>query len=373
MRITFVVGTLALGGVERLVTDWCRLLSGKHECSVICLLGKRGAFVPALEEMGVRVVDFSCSPHHPRFVFDLAKVLRGLNSEVFHSQCSWSLPQQVMAARLGGNTAFILTFHSIYGSPSIASRLRQWAGLNVVRRGIKRFVGVSEAVTTHASRRLRLRGGQITTIHNGIDTTLFSPSEQVRDATRNRLKFDDKVVIGLAVGGLSRQKDHVTLLRGIRRFVSGNPGRDIVLLVVGEGPEHSKLVSLTKALALEPYVRLIGARHDVPELMAAADVFLHTATREGFGLAVAEAHAAGLPVVAADVGGVGEIVRDGISGILFPAGDPAAMARSMEKVLNAPDQGKAMGLRGREWVTANFEIEKCTERYEQLYYEVMSA
>ena len=371
MRITFVAGTLALGGVERLVTNWCQSFSGKHECSVVCLLGKRGAFVPALEKMGVRVMDVPHSSRHPKFVLKLAKVFNSLKSEVVHSQCAWSLPQQVLAARLGGAKAFVVTVHSTYRAASIASRLRQRAAVNVIRRGVNRFVGVSEAVTVHTSRHLGLRDNEITTIHNGIDTRVFSPSKQVRDTMRRSLNIDDDVLVGLAVGGLSRQKDHVTLLHGLSRFVSEKPGRAILFLIVGEGPEYSRLVALRDALALKPCVHFSGARQDAPELMAASDIFLHTATREGFGLAVAEAHATGLPVVASNVGGVGEIVRDGVSGVLFPAGDSAAVAQSIEKVLSAPDQGKAMGLKGREWVTANFEISQCAERYEQLYYQVM--
>lgn len=371
MRFTFLVGTLERGGVERLVVDWVDRLRHRHECSLICLLGKKGPLVQQLESMGVRVLDFERHPRDPRFVIELSRLLRQLGPDLVHSQCAWSLPQQVLATKLAGIQGFVLTIHSTYEMAGLVARSRRLIGAGLSRRWIDAVVGVSRAVSEWSEEWLRLPSGSVLTILNGVDPNRFS-DQAVQRVTGEPLKRQSPATqILMAVGSLTEHKDHRTLIKALDGLI--RLGLDVECLIVGTGPLGQRLETMVAELGLADRVRFLGARGDVPALMKGADVFVHPSTREGFGLVVAEAHAAGLPVVATDVGGVSEIVRDGVSGYLVRPGDADGMTRALSSLLADRDLQIKMGSRGQEWVQDLFSIEHCIMRYEALYATVLNS
>jgi glycosyltransferase involved in cell wall biosynthesis len=119
---------------------------------------------------------------------------------------------------------------------------------------------------------------------------------------------------------------------------------DVVFAIAGEGPERERLVSKAAAVGVAERVRWLGHRDDVPALLAAADVFVLPSLNEGLPLAAMEAMLAAVPVVAADAGGTGEIVRDGVTGLLVPPGDARALGESIRALLG--DRARATRLAG---------------------------
>jgi glycosyltransferase involved in cell wall biosynthesis len=119
---------------------------------------------------------------------------------------------------------------------------------------------------------------------------------------------------------------------------------------------------------LEGRVHFLGVRRDVPQLMAAADGYLLSSAWEGMPVVLLEAAAVGLPVVATRVGGVAEVVEDGVSGFLVPPGDPTALAQAMEKIeALTPEQRRAMGARGRALVEQRYSTGSVVDMWERLY------
>ena len=203
------------------------------------------------------------------------------------------------------------------------------------------------------------RGSQnkITTIWNGINLDRF---------TYHGPKLKP---VAISVARLSATKDFPTLLRAVPLVLPHVP--DFRLRIVGDGPERAKLETLIDELHLRPQVELLGERHDVPALLAESGFFVSSSLNEGISLTLLEAMAVGLPVVTTAVGGNPEVVLDGHTGRLAPAGDPAALAGAIVNLCADHDLWSAMGMLGRHRVEQNFEIRQMIRSYEALYEELL--
>jgi glycosyltransferase involved in cell wall biosynthesis len=163
-------------------------------------------------------------------------------------------------------------------------------------------------------------------------------------------------------------KDHGTLIEAFARLRTIRPEAHLTL--VGDGPERGAIVEHAARLDLSRAVTFAGERADVAPLLAAFDVFALASRSEGVSLTLLEAAAAGLPVVATRVGGNEEVVVDGKTGFLVPAGDPAAFADALARVAERPDRA-TLGAAGRARVERRFSVERMARAYGDLYAEVL--
>jgi glycosyltransferase involved in cell wall biosynthesis len=232
-----------------------------------------------------------------------------------------------------------------------------------------RVVGVGQAVRQALIRNEGIPAGRVGVIYNGIDLAAFANGSHPR-TVRQELGIGDDELLIIQVARLDYLKDHATAVRTLERVLRWRQAR---LVLIGEGPEQGMIQELVAQHRLGAYVRLLGLRTDVPRLLAAADLFLLTSRSEGIPLAVIEAMAAGLPVVATQVGGVGEVVEDGRSGLLAPSGDHAALAEQVLRIANDPVLSRRLGQCGRERAWALFSESQMHDRYLQLYQEMLTS
>jgi glycosyltransferase involved in cell wall biosynthesis len=148
---------------------------------------------------------------------------------------------------------------------------------------------------------------------------------------------------------------------------------ELRVLVVGEGEERAKLEALIAELELGGIVTLLGRRTDVPDLLRAFDVAVCSSDFEGTPLSILEYMEAALPVVATSVGGVPDLIEDGLNGLLVPARDPAALADATVGLLTEPARAEAMGRRGRDRRRSEFDIANTIGRIEELYEALVSS
>jgi glycosyltransferase involved in cell wall biosynthesis len=144
------------------------------------------------------------------------------------------------------------------------------------------------------------------------------------------------------------------------------------LLIVGDGPERGRLEALVKQLGLEDTVLLTGARTDVPDVLAALNVAVLSSDYEGIPLSILEFMDAGKPIVATDVGGIPEVIEDGVHGVLVPPRDEAALVAAAADVLRDPEAAREMGARARERCRREFSLDRTVERLQQLYRQLHS-
>jgi glycosyltransferase involved in cell wall biosynthesis len=225
--------------------------------------------------------------------------------------------------------------------------------------GVGRIVAISEAVRLfHA--RAGLPGEKLVTIHYGLDDPPSTPSEVAPDD----VGIPADAPLALAIGRLIAQKDHATLLRAFARVDGAH------LAILGWGPLEEETKALAGELGLTGRVHLLG-RVEPRDWLARADVFVHTSRWEGFGIVFLEAMLNRLPVVATRVSAIPEIVVDGETGLLAEAGDHAAIAASLDRLLADATLRRALGDAGYERARADFSVDRMTERTIAVYEEML--
>ncbi len=191
------------------------------------------------------------------------------------------------------------------------------------------------------------------------------PTGSGREETRAAIGTAPTAPVLLYVGSLSAEKRLDRWLRVARSLCDEVP--ELVLWLVGEGPQRRQLVAQAGSLGLGDALRLLGARDDVAGFLRAADLFLLTSDSEGMPAAVLEAGMQGLPVVAFEVGGLAECVADGRTGRLVEPGDEEACAMAAVELLRSPEGRARMGREARAWCRERFSIEVVAGRYLEFY------
>ncbi|HVK04794.1 MAG TPA: glycosyltransferase family 4 protein [Armatimonadaceae bacterium] len=205
--------------------------------------------------------------------------------------------------------------------------------------------------------------GRITTVRNALDAAPFSPpSPESRAWVRRELGLaPDAALVGI-VSRLDPGKGHEDTIDAFARVAARHPGSHLV--VVGDGTERAAYEAhARRQTACADRIHFLGRRADVPRLLPGFDLFCHPSRAEPFGLAVLEAAASGLPILAYDEGGTPEIVRDGETGFLAPPGDVAALADKMSLLLERPDLRREMGDAGRRRAVDEFRPEDAAEQF----------
>jgi len=229
---------------------------------------------------------------------------------------------------------------------------------------VRTVVAASDAITTPskwlaqlAHARLGLpRDRTIEVIPNFVDTVRFAPPRLAKAADRTRILMHVS-----NFRALKRTEDVVRIFAAVRARV---PAR---LHFVGEGPEPPAAQALVASLGLADDVRFLGEPADLPTLLQASDVFLLPSQSESFGLAALEAMACGVPVVASDVGGIPEVVADGVSGFLAPVGDVDRMADATHRLLTDDVLHGRFAKAARRLAEEHFRLQPAVDRYEALY------
>lgn len=192
----------------------------------------------------------------------------------------------------------------------------------------------------------------------------------VEAASRESLGVEADAPLLLSAGALVGHKDHATLLRALPRVREAAPA--VRVIIAGEGKLREALEQQIRDLDLQPVVSLLGHREDVPALMQAADCYVSSSWSEGLGTSVLEALACETPVVAAEAGGIPEMVRPGETGHLVPNRDPEALAEAIIDVLQQPDAAAVRAAAGRELVTEAFSVQTMVEDTLATYVETVA-
>ena len=368
IRVLQLVPTLQRRGIEKVVCAIALSLNGNgYEVNVCCqkskgpledVLTRQGIDVYCIEEQGSR--DIAAARR-------LLTLLRRGRYDIVHLHCVAAASYPLPAAWIARVPKVVCTFHGFPGAPAppLVEAKRRIRGL--VARLVSRHVDwtyACSAAALSAHQNDGWRGSRSSVIYNGIDRAEFQPAVD-REAARIALGIlGNGPVIG-SVGSFCREKGHSHLMRAFARLRSKVP--DACLLLVGSGPDAALLATLACECGCADAIHFVGEHAEVAKCMQAMDVFVLPSLTEGFGLALAEAMACGVPVVASAVGGVPELVADGVSGLLVPPGDPAALAAAIGRVLESPELAKELSTRALRDISDNFSVGRMTRQVSELY------
>jgi glycosyltransferase involved in cell wall biosynthesis len=368
LRIAHVIETLGTGGAERLVADVVRRLDrARFESRVFPLdepLDLRGE----IESGGVEVDPIRVAPRRRPVAClrALARALRRFGPDVVHTHLYYGNVMGRIAARLAGGAPVVTTLHN----PDYTFEARR-TPLFRARKLLDRWTGARNAALVAVSRavaedfRRHMGWPNIRVVPNGVDLRSFAPGGDTRAAA----EWPSPGLRLLSVGRLHRQKGHRVLLDAMARARS--TGATLSLLVAGEGAERGPLEAQAAGPGLHGHVRFAG-RRDVRPLLAAADVFVFPSLYEAVGIALLEAMACALPVVASRTGGIPEVVEDGVSGVLVAPGDADDLARALAELERDPERRRRLGVAARRRAEA-FDVGATVGALEAIYEEVARA
>ncbi|MCX7592014.1 MAG: glycosyltransferase [Kiritimatiellae bacterium] len=354
MNILHVVPSYDISGRSRLIHELCLALQGpEFTFMIVCLTGQ-GTYV----QKDVPLVYLA-----KREGFDVraARRLAGLIREheisLVHCHGGAALPYAALACGLSGRRPLLHTVHRSDGDPVASNPIKA----KMVLAPVDLVVGVSEAASAAFCNANDFPTNRTMTIYNGIDPTRFSPG---LGGTCDGYKPVGRPVIG-TVANLSYDKDHGILIRAFAEILSSYPAARLV--IVGDGPWASHARALVAELGVGAHVDFLGFRGDVPALLRTFDVFAYPTTTEGFGLALVEAMAAGVPVVASNVGGVPEVVTNGVTGLLVEFGDVEAFRAEIVRLLNDRALCRRLVAAAEKAVSSRFTVRRMADEYAAVY------
>jgi glycosyltransferase involved in cell wall biosynthesis len=357
-RIFLVVTLAEPGGAQTYVASLLPALAGRFEVTVAA--HGPGPLRDAARAAGVRFVPLRHvrRPINPwrdlLGLLELLALLRRERPHILHANSSKAGILGRLAAWLAGVPIRIFTVHgwAFSASQGPISRLYRWAERLVKPvTTVTVCVAESERVSGLAAGSCEERTTVV--IHNGVDPGDALPRQR-RDGLPPRI---------VSVGRLQEPKDPLTLVRALGSL----RGTPFAAVLVGEGPDRPAVAAELERLGLGDAARLAGERHDVPELLAEADIFVLSSRSEGLPLSILEAMRARLPVVASCVGGIPELVVDGETGLLVPPGDPSRLAAAIERLVEDPALRDRLGAAGRARLEELFDLGRCRREHLELY------
>jgi glycosyltransferase involved in cell wall biosynthesis len=364
LRVMFLITSMPVGGAETLLVNLIRRLNREGFLPSLCCLKELG---PLGEELSAEIPTFHDliqEKYDVRVVRRLAQLFRthridavvtvGAGDKMFWGR---------LAARRSGVPVVLCALHST-GWPDSIGRLNR---LRLLTRWTDKFIGVAAAHGQHLIENERFPSDKVCVIPNGVDVEHFHPQ---RDGARLRaeLGLDQKAPVAGIVAALRPEKNHELFLRAAARVRAEIPGARF--LIIGDGPLRPGLEQLAAELKLEDAVQFLGTRADIPELLAALDVFVLTSKIEANPVSILEAMASGKPVIAPRVGSISESVSDGETGYLTEPNDERQVAARLVELFGDARQARRLGEAGRQTVVARWSLERMVEGYENLIAEV---
>jgi glycosyltransferase involved in cell wall biosynthesis len=354
MRLVTYTDTQELGGADLSLMHLLGSLEPDIDATVV------GVTQPIVERIaaarpGTRtlVVPRPHTDHDWRNLATHVSALRALRPDVLHASLAspWSCQYAIAAAALVRRPRVV----AVYQLPVPPMNARQRLTKRVTSRAVDCHVGVGVRTSREIEELIGLRVGSVRTIYNGVPDVEVSVAPRLTDAP----------IVG-AVGRLAFQKGFDVLIRAMREVDNAT------LVLIGDGADRTELQTLARQVGVADRTIWAGWSEDARSHVRSFDVFVLPSRFEGFPLAVLEALLAEKPVVATDVGSVGEAVITGETGVLVPPDDAGALAAAIRQLLADDQLQRRMGVRGRQLVLSRFTAAHMARSFSELYDELLA-
>jgi glycosyltransferase involved in cell wall biosynthesis len=364
-KICYLINGLSSGGAEMMLYRLLeRLDREKYDPHVVILLNLDGPLRKRIEDLriSVRSVGFR-SKYDFHALWKLFKIIKTIKPDILHTQLFASdIIGRIMGKYLKVPVIITSIRNSYYGG-FWRDKMIQWT-----ERFTDRTTIVSREAAKQFSERKVIPQEKLRVIYNGIDVDKYHHQANREDKKHKRLSIGLPVngFLLLCVGSLTRQKGYPDLFQAFQMLLPSDC--NLYLVVVGSGPMEGYIKQIVADRKLLDRVFLLGQCDKVPEIMAAADIFVLASLWEGLPGVVMEAMASQLPLVATAVGGTPELVVENETAYLVEPGQPEQLASALHKMIALPEETRQrMGKAGRVRITKHFNVDNMVKSYEVLY------
>lgn len=372
--VVHVVHSLRVGGLENgLVNLINRMPSDRYRHAVICLKDY-DHFAERIQRDDVRLISLDKREgKDPLLYVRLWRTLRQLRPDIVHTRNLAALEAQI-PAWLTGVPARIHGEHGRDMGDLTGTNRRYRRMRRIVRPLVHHFIPLSRDLEAYLRDAVGVLPARMTRITNGVDIDRFQPESQARERLLRETGWDAGDVIAGWVGRMEPVKNPLGLVEAFARLHGNEPtdGRRLRLALVGGGSQYEAVARAVREAGLEADVWLPGSRNDVPRLLAGLDLFALPSLAEGISNTVLEAMAAGVAVIATDVGGNAELIAAGESGELVPPGDPDALAAALARYRDEPALAANHGAAARRRAVEHFSIDAMVSAYAGTYDHVLA-
>lgn len=368
MKILHAITTLDVGGAEMHLLSQVRGQCERgHSVRVVYFKGQ-GTLAPDFLRAGAERVE------HVSFVSGLAGDLRANLrwAQIVHTHLLKADMGVAVLATLAGRRGGLVS--SKHNDEQVLTRPLVSFVHGILGRLPQCTIPLSDHVARFIERHGRIPLARQKRIYYGLDPKPFEQAARAtdaeRDALRRSLGIESDEIVLTCVARFAPQKAHDVLLKAFAKARAHEGGRRLRLLLVGDDPFGDGRVraeSLARELGVHGPAIFAGIRRDVPQVLAASDVFVMCSLWEGLGLVFLEAMATGLPVLATRVSAVPEVVEDGTTGLLVPPADFESLAAAMLRLASDGELRRSLGAAGRERVRKNFALERMIEETLAVY------
>ncbi len=344
------VSSLCVGGMEQFVIRLAAVqIAEGHRATVVALSG--GPLEETARASGVPHVVLGGRSRYSRYLRG-ALVMSGLHPQVVNAHNPTSLHYAMLGKRLAG-AKVVMTDHNANRQARQATRAELLA--------LDAAVGVSGR--TAANLACPELDGKVCVIHNGVTVPAVASD---RATVRMALSLPEDRMVAIMVGRLAPGKGHACLLSAVAEL--RDRGTPLTLVLAGDGPERGALEARAAELGLgADALMLLGYRRDIPDLVAASDIFAFSSEDEGLPLSILEAMALGCPIATTPVGGIPEVLADETEALFFPVNDRPALVRRLERLCRDPGLRFHLAAAARARCLRDFTFSAMAQRYEDLY------
>lgn len=354
LKIAHIIDSFAYGGAEKLLLTFVEAVKDTQvQVLVISLMhtSHNTRMASRLRSMGAEVIELSYRKLYDiRCLTRLASIFRSHHIDLVHTHLSQAIIMGSIAAKIS-DIPSVTTIHNTH-----SARKGKWGFRSYLEAFCLRLPGRVIAVGENVEKiYIQILGREkVVLIPNCVALGEKLNAEERLMVRMELTGFPDEP-IALSVGRLKPQKAYPDMLVALSLLVE--QGAKISLAVVGIGDQLEMLKQKSAELNISERVRFLGARDDVSRLMAGADLFLNSSHWEGLSIAMLEAMASGLPVVATEVGDARALLSSG-GGVLTPPGNPQKFADGIRDLLQGPDRLQSMGMVARDYVARNYGVDE---------------
>ena len=352
------------GAAIVLLTWWPAFENTEYPLTICVLRGHEGG-IDEFHDIGADVIDLDRHKIDPLTILDLIKIIRRDNIRILHLHGYGATTFGRIAAKICRIPA-IVHEHMIAEKTPRAQSVADFLLTRLTTKG----VAVSKAVANFMVEKRFIERDKTEVLFNSIAPSIGQtvPHDDKRRLTEELGIPADRSIIGI-VGRLDPIKGHTFFLDAANQVLEKKPQAHFVIL--GAGDLLNALLEKSKQLGIEHYVSFLGHRRNVEEIVSLFDVYVCCSLTEGLSIAMIEAMALRRPIVATRVGGIPELIEDGVSGILVPPKDPDSIANAILDILNGPELGHRLGENAVKQYKEKFELSGIAEQLKNIYHDII--